>query len=78
LGLVHQVTSADTFDEQKIKVAQDFAQRPGSAFAGIKNLLRISTGKEMKRKDDTYRTEMVDIWYSEDTWKKMEQIKIHP
>jgi 3,2-trans-enoyl-CoA isomerase len=76
IGLVDQVVSEDGIDEAAMKAAQDFARRYGPAFESIKMLLRTDIVKEMKEKDELYRDEMVDIWYSEETWKQLHNIKI--
>ncbi len=77
LGLVDDVVSEEALDERAIKTAKEFARRYSPAFESIKMLLRHDTGEEMRRKDERYRDEMVDIWYSEQTWKQLQNIKIH-
>ena len=59
------------------KVAQDLASKETLAFRAIKGILRKTVAEEMvKREKDSIR-EFVDIWYSEETWKNLEKIKIH-
>jgi Delta3-Delta2-enoyl-CoA isomerase len=77
LGLVDEVVSEAAVEEHAIKTAKEFARRYSPAFESIKMLLRHDTGEEMKKKDARYRDEMVDIWYSEQTWKQLQNIKIH-
>ncbi len=77
LGLVDMVVPPESLEQKAMETAKDFAGRCGPAFESIKKLLRHEVGEEMKRKDRVYRDEMVDIWYSEDTWKKLQNIKIH-
>ena len=77
LGLVDQVVSEKDLTESAGVVAQEFAHRYGPAFESIKMLLRYDVGEGMKRKDLLHRDEMVDIWYSEETWKQLQRIKIH-
>lgn len=77
LGLVDLVVTADSLQDAAVKIADDLARKHGPAFASIKKLLRAEVGETMKRKDLQYRDEMVDIWYSEDTWKQLQNIKIH-
>jgi Delta3-Delta2-enoyl-CoA isomerase len=77
LTLVDEVVPEEALDEHAIKTAKEFARRYGPAFESIKKLLRHDTGEEMKKKDAHYRDEMVDIWYSEQTWKQLQNIKIH-
>jgi enoyl-CoA hydratase/carnithine racemase len=77
LGLVDDVVPEESLEEHAIKTAKEFARRYSPAFESIKMLLRHDTGEEMKKKDAHYRDEMVDIWYSEQTWKQLQNIKIH-
>jgi Delta3-Delta2-enoyl-CoA isomerase len=77
LTLVDDVASETALDEHAIKTAKEFARRYGPAFESIKKLFRRDTGEEMMKKDARYRDEMVDIWYSEQTWKQLQNIKIH-
>ncbi len=77
LGLIDQVVSQKDLTESAAVAAQEFARRYSPAFESIKKLLRYAVGEEMKRMDLRYSGEMVDIWYSEQTWKQLQQIKIH-
>jgi 3,2-trans-enoyl-CoA isomerase len=77
LGLVDLVVPPENLGEAAFKTAKALAQKHGPAFASIKKLLRAAVGDEMKRKDHVYRDEMVDIWYSEQTWAQLQNIKIH-
>ncbi|AFM22822.1 enoyl-CoA hydratase/isomerase family protein [Desulfomonile tiedjei] len=77
LGLVDLVVSPEELEATSLKIAKEYAHRYGPAFESIKKLLRTDTTAEMKRKDELYRDEMVDIWYSESTWKQLQNIKIH-
>lgn len=77
LGLVDEVVTEDSLPERAMKAAKEFARRYSPAFESIKTLLRTETGEQMKRMDARYRDEMVDIWYSEQTWKQLQNIKIH-
>jgi Delta3-Delta2-enoyl-CoA isomerase len=77
LGLIDQIAPTDQLMQTAVAVAQQAAGRYGPAFESIKMLMRRDTGEIMKRKDQLYRNEMVDIWYSENTWKQLLNIKIH-
>jgi Delta3-Delta2-enoyl-CoA isomerase len=77
LGLVDQVVSEEALKDAALVAAKDYAQRYGPAYESIKMLLRRDVSEKMKRKDERYRDEMVDIWYSEQTWKRLQNIKIH-
>jgi Delta3-Delta2-enoyl-CoA isomerase len=76
IGLVDQVAEEDKLATKAQEVAQDFVKREGPAFRSIKNLMRGPVAEEMRRQDKLYRDEMIDIWYSEDTWRRLQNIKI--
>jgi 3,2-trans-enoyl-CoA isomerase len=77
LGLIDQISSSENLMDDARKAAQDFIAKEISAFRAIKGLLRKPVAEEMvKREKDSIR-EFVDIWYSEETWKNLEKIKIH-
>jgi 3,2-trans-enoyl-CoA isomerase len=77
LGLVDLVVSPEKLEQAAVQTARELARKHGPAFASIKKLLRTDVAEEMKRKDELYRDEMVDIWYSEYTWGQLQNIKIH-
>lgn len=76
MGLVDQVSTEESLKQDALAVALGFVSRYGQAFRSIKKLLRSDTAELMRQKDDKYRDEMIDIWYSEDTWARLEKIKI--
>jgi len=76
LGLIDQVVTEADFSDATTRMAREFAQRYGPAFASIKMLLRTDTGEQMRLKDRTFAGDIVDIWYSKETWKQLEKIKI--
>lgn len=77
LGLIDQISSQDALAEDAGKVAEDFAIKSSQAFRSIKGLLRRSVAEEMVNKEKDSILEFVDIWYSEETWGNLQQIKIH-
>ena len=77
LGLVDQVSSEDALTEDARKVAQELAQKDSSAFRSIKHLLRKPVADQMIKREKDAILEFVDIWYSEQTWEKLKEIKIH-
>jgi len=77
LGLVDRVVPEENLLESAMQAAQEFTQRYGPAYESIKKLLRSDTAERMKQKDRALANEIVDIWYSEETWKRLHNVKIH-
>ena len=77
LGLVDQISSQENLTEDTMKIAQDLAKKDNTAFRSIKNLLRRPVAEEMTKKEEGVIREFVDIWYSEETWNSLKEIKIH-
>ena len=77
LGLVDQVSSEDALAQDARKVAGELSEKDSSAFASIKRILRRPVAEEMVKHEKDYILEFTDIWYSETTWKKLKEIKIH-
>lgn len=77
LGLIHQVAAEESLDDDARAVAQDFAQRDRVAFTSIKTLLRKPISAEMIKRERDSVLEFADIWYSEKTWKNLQEIRIH-
>ena len=77
LGLIDQIASQDTLEEEARKVAEDFTQKDSTAFLSIKTLLRKPVAEEMIRREKDSVQEFADIWYSENTWKNLQEITIH-
>ena len=76
LGLIDRVSSDDSLTADAREVARDFANKDGAAFRSIKELLRKPVREEMLKREEVSIREFLDIWYSERTWKNLEQIKI--
>ena len=77
LGLVDQVSSEDALAEDARKVAQELAQKDSSAFRTTKHLLRKPVAEQMIKREKDAILEFVDIWYSEQTWENLKEIKIY-
>jgi enoyl-CoA hydratase/carnithine racemase len=76
LGLVDRVSTEETLKEEAEEVARDLANKDVAAFRSIKALLRQPVADEMVKREAASIREFVDIWYSEQTRKQLEQIKI--
>jgi len=77
LGLVHRVTTEADLEREAREIAGQFASRESAPFQSIKNLLRKPMAAEIKRKERDSLIEFVDIWYSENTWKNLQEKRIH-
>lgn len=77
LGLVNQIVSIENLYEEAEKTALDFAQKHTAAFRTIKNLLRQPVVDEIFKREASSIHQFVDIWYSEETWANLQEIKIH-
>ncbi len=76
MGLIDEVATEESLNDHAMKAAVGYVGRYGPAFESIKKLLRSDTADVMRDKDYKYRSEMIDIWYSEETWARLQMIKI--
>lgn len=76
LGLVEQVVSEAKLYEVAESKAQEYAGKDMSAFACIKRLLRKAVVNSFKEREAESIEEFLDIWYSENTWRNLQGIKI--
>jgi len=77
IGLIDQITTKDDLDAEALKKAREYASQDGAAFRSIKKLLRQATAEEMTKREKASILEFVDIWYSEKTWKGLQEKVIH-
>ncbi|MCP4178896.1 MAG: enoyl-CoA hydratase/isomerase family protein [bacterium] len=77
LGLIHTVLTEQHLMVQAKRIASDLARKHFPAFASIKTLLRRPIVEDMLKRERESIREFVDIWYSEPTWKNLQDIKIH-
>jgi 3,2-trans-enoyl-CoA isomerase len=77
LGLIHQISAEENLKDDATAVARDLAQKDRAAFASIKTLLRKPIAAEMIKRERDSVLEFADIWYSEKTWKNLQEIRIH-
>ena len=76
LGLIDKATSEEDLPGEALKAAKDLAGKESAAFRSIKHLLRGPVAEEMLKRESNSIREFVDIWYSENTWKNLQLIKI--
>ncbi len=77
LGLIHQMSAEENLKDDATAVGRDLAQKDRAAFASIKTLLRRPVAAEMMKRERDSVLEFADIWYSERTWKNLQEIRIH-
>jgi enoyl-CoA hydratase/carnithine racemase len=76
LGLIDKKTSEESLLEEAKRIAYELAQKDERPFGSIKRLLRKPIAEEMARREADSIKEFVDIWYSEETWKQVQEVKI--
>lgn len=76
LGLVNRVVFEDELEVETLAAAREYAAKGSSAFASIKKLLRGPLAAGIEEREEQSLIEFIDIWYSEATWKNLQQIKI--
>ena len=76
LGLIDKKTSEESLLEEAKRIAHGLAQKDERPFGSIKRLLRKPIGEEMVKREADSIKEFVDIWYSEVTWKQVQEVKI--
>ncbi|MEW6352455.1 MAG: enoyl-CoA hydratase/isomerase family protein [Thermodesulfobacteriota bacterium] len=76
LGLIDEAVPGESIEARAGAIAKEYALRHGLAFTSIKKLLRAEVADKMRQMDSRFRDEMIDIWYSEETWKRLQEIKI--
>ena len=77
LGMIDQVSSQEKLLEDAREVAKRMGGKDAAAFRSIKGLLRAPVAQEMVKEEEASVQEFVRIWYSENTWKNLHEIRIH-
>lgn len=76
LGLVDEVVDEVHLQEHARKIGGDFADKDPAAFQSIKMLLRKPIAEKMAAGEQSSIGEFIDIWYSDQTWKRLQGIEI--
>ncbi|MHB8878331.1 MAG: enoyl-CoA hydratase/isomerase family protein, partial [Myxococcaceae bacterium] len=76
LGLVDEVVPADQLLAQAHVAANRLGGREPAAFASIKRELRRAAAEVIAQRDEASVREFADIWYSPETWRQVQEIKI--
>jgi enoyl-CoA hydratase/carnithine racemase len=77
IGLIDQISSEADLEAEAKRIAGQYAEKDGVAFESIKRLLRGPTSELILKREKDSILEFVDIWYSESTWKNLQERKIH-
>jgi Delta3-Delta2-enoyl-CoA isomerase len=73
LGLIDEIVPEDQIADAAKRVAGQYGSKDPAAFGSIKKLSRQTVGELMRAKERQSLLEFVDIWYSENTWKKLQE-----
>jgi 3,2-trans-enoyl-CoA isomerase len=73
LGLIDRIAAKADLENEAVKKAREYAAQDAAAFRSIKKLLRQATAEEMMKREKASILEFVDIWYSEKTWKNLQE-----
>jgi Delta3-Delta2-enoyl-CoA isomerase len=77
LGLVDAIATDAGLQDEARRAARQLAAKDPDAFRSIKLLLRKPILDEMLAREPQSIREFVEIWYSEGTWRRLQEIKIH-
>jgi enoyl-CoA hydratase/carnithine racemase len=77
IGLIDAVCTETDLEQETERVARQFGEKDPAAFASIKKLLRGRLDEEIKSRERQSILDFVDIWYSERTWKNLQDKVIH-
>jgi Delta3-Delta2-enoyl-CoA isomerase len=76
LGLVDAVVPGETLLDAARQVVREHASKEARAFASIKQLLRRPVIAQMLAHEEASIREFADIWYSDRTWRNLQEIRI--
>jgi enoyl-CoA hydratase/carnithine racemase len=76
MGLLDDVVHGDELSGKAVEVAAYYAGKAPAAFASIKRMLRQQVVESYRDREDEANEAFLDIWYSESTWSKLQEIKI--
>ena len=76
LGLIDAVVPDGQLLQTARQIAQQHAGKAPAAFRSIKSLLRKPVLEAMIAREGKSIEEFVEIWYSQETWKKLKDINI--
>lgn len=77
IGLVDAIAPEEGLLSAARELASRHAGKDPAAFRSVKALLRKPVLDDMAAREGPSIREFVDIWYSEETWKRLQDIRIH-
>ncbi|HYA15475.1 MAG TPA: enoyl-CoA hydratase/isomerase family protein [Syntrophales bacterium] len=77
IGLIDQISSEAELEAEAKKIARQYAEKDGAAFRSIKKLFRGHTAELILKRERDSILEFVGIWYSENTWRSLQEKKIY-
>lgn len=77
IGLVDAIAPDGGVLDAARQVVRQHADKDPAAFRSVKALLRKPVLDDMVARESPSIREFVDIWYSEETWKRLQDIRIH-
>lgn len=77
LGLVDETAEETDIIKRAEMAAREFSEKDRAPFEIVKRLLRKPVTERIAQKTQPSIREFADVWYSEDTRKKLREIKIH-
>lgn len=76
MGLVDEIADRESLLPRAKEIASEMGQKDAVAFANIKKLLREPLARLISNREESSISEFNEIWYSESTWKQIQEIKI--
>ncbi len=76
LNLVDKVVEPDELVEMADNKVHEFIEKDATAYGSIKRLIRQPVAEQMIRYEPASLDEFIDIWYSDNTRKRLRQVEI--
>jgi 3,2-trans-enoyl-CoA isomerase len=76
MGLIDEVVDESELKDRAAEKAAYYEGKAPAAFASIKKLLRQPVVESYRDREDEANEEFLDNWYSESTWRNLQEIKI--
>jgi enoyl-CoA hydratase/carnithine racemase len=77
IGLIDEIVPEDQLAAAAKRVAGRYGSKDAAAFESIKKLSRQDVASVMRAREKESLLEFVNIWYSEGTWRRLQEKKIH-